>query len=460
MPQKFRTLVLSAMLVAAAASPFIVGQPQALAAPASPDYGQLLQSAQTGDAKAQDALAQYLFDGVGGAPDYKEAFKWSEKAAQKGLAAAQIRLGILYNTGLGMDDSDKQKGFAQLMKAAKQEDAEAMTLVGLAYRGGDGCDSSDAEAFKWLKKAAQKGHARAQYHLGVLYDHGWGVTENNKEAEAWLLKAGKQGIPEAYAALVELFEFEDEAKVARYRRMGAEAGHVPTMTALGLGLVLDAQPAQQQEGQRWLRQAAERGEPGALIALGKALAGECPHDQYNYHEDRSCLPEGLAHNEAEGARILLAAAEAGDARAYVALAHLYGTGKGVRQDRAMAFHWLAMASSNSDFETIALTEIVKGLDDGTYTTARPEDTAGWYMRAAQKGNELGRLRLAGLYERGQGLAQNPLEAAYWYTMVAATGGAEGRMEAKEGMKRVSPTLTPAQHAMLRQRVMGTSYTYF
>jgi uncharacterized protein len=84
---------------------------------------------------------------------------------------------------------------------------------------------------------AEKGDADAAFNLGQAYRLGRGVTINLGAAQSWFLRA-------------------------------ASAGHIDAQTTLGLLLF---QNGDQAEGLKWLKQAAEKGEPRALLVYGTAL---------------------------------------------------------------------------------------------------------------------------------------------------------------------------------------------
>src|SRR5690242_12730743 len=84
---------------------------------------------------------------------------------------------------------------------------------------------------------AEKGDADAEFNLGQAYRLGRGVPTNLAAAKTWLERAGAQG-------------------------------HVDAQTTLGLLLF---QNGDQAEGLKWLKQAAEQGEPRALLVYGTAL---------------------------------------------------------------------------------------------------------------------------------------------------------------------------------------------
>jgi len=84
---------------------------------------------------------------------------------------------------------------------------------------------------------AEKGDADAQFNLGQAYRLGKGVPLNLGAAQSWFERA-------------------------------ANSGHLDAQTTLGLLLF---QNGNQPEGIKWLRKAAEQGEPRALLVYGTAL---------------------------------------------------------------------------------------------------------------------------------------------------------------------------------------------
>jgi len=48
-------------------------------------------------------------------------------------------------------------------------DAAAQNRLGLIYQNGEGVSQDDAEAIRWYLKAAEQGHADAQNNLGLMY---------------------------------------------------------------------------------------------------------------------------------------------------------------------------------------------------------------------------------------------------------------------------------------------------
>ncbi len=82
----------------------------------------------------------------------------------------------------------------KLRSSAKSGSGVAQYALGLRYEYGRGIAQSDSQAMFWYRKSAVQGVASAQYRLAVLLDNGWGGTVNKQQAFAWYKAAAEQGI--------------------------------------------------------------------------------------------------------------------------------------------------------------------------------------------------------------------------------------------------------------------------
>jgi TPR repeat protein len=87
--------------------------------------------------------------------DYKTAFTTWTAAANKGDAAAQYDLGVMYAKGEGVAQDYKQ-AVLLTRKAADQGYAPAQINLGVAYANGQGVAKNSVEAYKWLTVAAEQ----------------------------------------------------------------------------------------------------------------------------------------------------------------------------------------------------------------------------------------------------------------------------------------------------------------
>ncbi|MCH5174897.1 MAG: sel1 repeat family protein [Prevotellaceae bacterium] len=80
---------------------------------------ELVELAKLGNAEAQYKLGRCYYNGEGVTPNYTEAAKWIQKAADQGFAQAQYNMGDLYLAGLGVC-KDWSKAKKWYTKAAEQ----------------------------------------------------------------------------------------------------------------------------------------------------------------------------------------------------------------------------------------------------------------------------------------------------------------------------------------------------
>lgn len=136
--------------------------------------------------KAQEELeatcrkGSQLYD----AGKYKEAFPLLLKAAEQGNAEAQFRLGILYETGIGVD-KNYSAAAKWYRKAAEQGHAQAQNNLGRMYLQGMGVNKNYSSAVMWFRKAADQGHVGARSNMGIMYEKGLGVEKDDREALRW-----------------------------------------------------------------------------------------------------------------------------------------------------------------------------------------------------------------------------------------------------------------------------------
>ena len=114
--------------------------------------------------------------------DYAAALKLLVPLANRGDATAQLRLGVMNETGQGMPENQRR-------------------------------------AVVRYRQAAEQGNAEAQYRLGMKYDRGQGVAQDKKLSLQWYVKSAAQGYPEAVANA----KAAQEARVAKQAKLDAEA---------------------------------------------------------------------------------------------------------------------------------------------------------------------------------------------------------------------------------------------
>lgn len=143
------------------------------------------------------AAADELADGLAAfnRKDYVRAAQILEPAARRGIATAQVHMGLLYYHGHAVKESDEQ-AFGWFLRAAEQGNAEGQFHLANMYMYGLGVPPTESEpdrvAALWFFEAARRGHVEAQYNLGILFLTGKGVFQNDAEALKWIRRSAER----------------------------------------------------------------------------------------------------------------------------------------------------------------------------------------------------------------------------------------------------------------------------
>jgi len=144
-----------------------------------------------------------------------------EKAAEKGDAEAQYRLGILLQPS-DTTSEGRQVALSWLRKAARQGHRLAQYELGLAYAKDGSEDRNLPLAVKWLTRAAEQGHAGAWLALGDLYGEGWvGVLQDIAAARECYQKADEKGNDKIWHSLGDVYRWGRRGVIADWPRSHA-----------------------------------------------------------------------------------------------------------------------------------------------------------------------------------------------------------------------------------------------
>jgi TPR repeat protein len=228
-------------------------------------------------------------------------------------------------------------------------------------------------AFKWavngMLTQLDREDPEIWYALGDAYNGGNGVERDVEEAEKWLRKA-------------------------------AGAGHVPSMTRLGMLLFRDERSDEEKrESIDWYRRAAELGDSSGMIYMGLAYReGRCvPVDNQKAIEWFIKAHDAGARNAANLAGRLLSyhpenhvaavkwlriAVENGNDLSYSSLAYIYEDRRSPAHDPEEAFRcWLQVAERpRGDFHFFAMWRLVSCCRDGVGTVRSRDEAKRWLDR--------------------------------------------------------------------------------
>jgi TPR repeat protein len=150
---------------------------------AEPSVRATSSAARKGDAAAQLKLGEMFDLGEGVPQDYEEAAKWYRLSAEQGNPVARFALAEMYKNGDGVP-KDIQAAIKWVRLAAEQDYALAWLLLDVLYESGTGVKASAGEAARWYRLAANGDNAHAQLLIANLYNAGQGVARDPVAAYA------------------------------------------------------------------------------------------------------------------------------------------------------------------------------------------------------------------------------------------------------------------------------------
>ena len=318
---------------------------------------ELQQQAEAGDAKAQFELACHYADQRNVKPNEELALLWLTKAAENGLANAELALGYAYcnpkfireqmsenardnewmqysiDAGcagehipffVGFGPANRRAGddpataFLWFSKSAEKGNSEALYWVGRCYEWGIGVAQNEEQAFDAYKKSADQDFGLAFEKVAQCYFKGQGVEQDDIQAADWYFKASKP-----WSIDLQLFEGCERAK-----QWLIEHGYSIALRHLERG--------EYKRGMAWMVETVIDGNIDAgNWPINKYLSLALPKGLNKETEERFfCDAFNLCHNELNGENA---------PEANLLLGVLYLSGRGVEQNHRRAFECFSEA---------------------------------------------------------------------------------------------------------------------
>lgn len=128
--------------------------------------------------------------------------QWLQSAFELGQDVdAAHEMALLYERGARGVDHDVVLAAQWLERAAQAGHTEAMAELGLCYELGCGVEQSDERALDWYMRAANQGSLVAKFSVGEAFEEARGVPQSHEEACLWYYKAAMEGDEDAKTAL-------------------------------------------------------------------------------------------------------------------------------------------------------------------------------------------------------------------------------------------------------------------
>ena len=413
---------------------------------------QLAKKAET-DPEKMIELGDRYYNGDGTSVDFYKAFECYDKATTNSKKKETKSKGLLrmsYCFYYGNPEQDSVMAFEYALEAAKLNNLEAMTEVGLHLCNGMGTKENPKEGIGWIKRAAQKNFSDAQYYLAYCYEYGVGVEQSDVKASAWYAKAAQQGDVEAQTKLGYFFltgqgVSKDTTAAVKWYTKAAEQNY--PLAQYNLGVCYDEGSGVIQSYEKafeWYTKAAEQGYVYAQYNLGvfydigkwvspsvekaiewysKAAEQGDFNAQYNlgiYYYNG----EGCTKSYEKAFEWFYKAAQQGDDEAQNMVGYLYDTGRGIKQSNENAFEWYSKSAEQGNEDS----QYNLGLlyYNGKGVVKDKKKAHEWFTKAAEQGNANAQSWLGYLYIKGEGVSQDYAKAVEWYSKAAEQGDADAQ----------------------------------
>lgn len=156
--------------------------------------------ANSGEAKAMNAVAIQYMKGLGTDSSFSSAVYWFTQAANSGYKKAWVNLGMLYKRN-SFDSAGYAIACNYFNIAVQQEEPSAFFALGYMYYKGLGCNQSYNDALTLFRRGIDSGRADCMYFTGLCFKYGYGVAANTDSAGYYINKAALLGYKQANAEL-------------------------------------------------------------------------------------------------------------------------------------------------------------------------------------------------------------------------------------------------------------------
>jgi TPR repeat protein len=142
-------------------------------------------------------------------------------AANRGVAAAQNNLGLLYRAGKGAP-KDSGKALFWFRKAAASKHPEAMNNLGVMLDNGEGVNPDKKAALALFESAARSGSDKGAINAAILLERGGDGTPNLIRAYAWANIAAGRGSAQAEKIKVRLADKLPRPDIDKAQRLSVD----------------------------------------------------------------------------------------------------------------------------------------------------------------------------------------------------------------------------------------------
>lgn len=163
-------------------------------------FSLFMARAQSGEAKAMNAVGLQYAKGLGVDSNFNLAVYWLSQAATNGYTKAWVNLGMLYKH-IATDSAGFAAAGAYFITAVEHHEPSAYFASGYMYYKGLGCSQSYQTALTLFRTGIQYDRPDCMYFTGLCFKYGYGVAANADSASYYINKAALKGYNQANAEL-------------------------------------------------------------------------------------------------------------------------------------------------------------------------------------------------------------------------------------------------------------------
>ena len=228
-------------------------------------------------APAYFAANRFYSDGKLIEPDIEKARYYLKKAADEGVAEAQLQLAEEYFQST--EKAVQNLAFEYCSRAANQKNCDAQFRLAEAWSRGEGTPwPDDGKSFELYRAAAEQGHTEAEYKYACALYWGIGTPAVDREYEIDRLLYSASSLPEAQFMIAHYCLNEScqdfEASPMYWFRKAAKQGHAKSQYRLACLIIEDLDYCEyvgfenaRAEAIQWLEKAATGGIYAAAYLL-------------------------------------------------------------------------------------------------------------------------------------------------------------------------------------------------
>lgn len=401
----------------------------------------LQQSAIGGNATAQYDLSVELIHWDSDTPDYEAGLPWLVRSADQGFTHALATLASMFFNGNAVE-ADEAMALELYRAAAELGHPQSMSEVGWFYHFGRVVDEDLDTAADWYRKALEAGEVRlAHTNLGsILWD------TDRTEAVRHYITSANLGNEATQADVISWFVDGDYLDISvddtiKWLKVGAEQGNVVAMRRLAMvynaGMLLERN---EEEFLKYAHMAAEGGdaETQMVVAIvygqGRGVEQDFERAQYWLEQSvaqqyipayvalaqllsTSLIPGEPLENDARAQALLDEAAATGDPTALM----LQSSRNASRPNAGGPIDFARLESAAKSGTLVALVSLAIAYYEGNGTEQDLERAYSLGLQAAERGHGAAQHLVGKMYDFGEGVEKDPIEAYKWISLAARFG---------------------------------------